>query len=277
MKTKIKYCSEDFLMYYKANFEEEYVKWYLADEREKFRELFNHEIVMEGDLEFNYQPLCQPEEFGGGSKYIQENAKRIYSMLQGLTPTQATKEELWFTMLHTVFLDYMMDYVQTLKHHQDVAKKITNVIFFNHGNIRSLAIQHLAKYWWISYKTYDAAHVENPFWLTDFFTDLDPTGKAVGFFSSKITNNPNFSLGIIEAIKIMCELVEVRNSKETYAFINEYFNFIGGVRILDIMTREEVKEETLRVIERLVKSEIEVPINKKKLILGANSKYLSNK
>lgn len=274
MMTNIKYCSDDFLVYYKAKFEEDYLQWYLDDDRDKIRELFNHEVVMEGDLKFGYQPLYQPQEFENGSRYIQENTKLVYTMLQGLTQTQATKEELWFTLMHTVFLDYMMDYVQTFKHHQDVANRVRNMIFFNHGNVRSLVIQHLAKYWWLGYRTYDALHIENPFWLTDFFTSQDPTGKAVAFFSSKFTNNSNFALGIVEGIKIACDSFDMRNRKDIYAFVNEHFNFIGGVRILDVMKREEVKDETLRVIERLVNGEIELSLAKKKAILGTHSPYL---
>lgn len=95
-------------------------------------------------------------------------------MLKGLTRTQATKEELWFTLINTVFIDYLMDYIRTIKGDKNVAQKIKNAIFFNHGNVRSLVVQHLAKYWWIGFRTYDEFNSSNPYWLTDFFTELDP-------------------------------------------------------------------------------------------------------
>ncbi|MEL0452287.1 DUF6339 family protein (plasmid) [Lactococcus lactis subsp. lactis] len=272
--TKIRYCSEDFLTLYKANFEVEYLPLYLSGNKTEILSLFNDDIAFEGDLEFEYKRLYQSYEFDSGSEYIRENSKLVYSMLKGLTRTQATKEELWFTLINTVFIDYLMDYIRTIKGDKNIAQKIKNAIFFNHGNVRSLVVQHLAKYWWIGFRTYDEFNSSNPYWLTDFFTELDPSGKAVTFFASKFTNNPNFALGITEAVKISSEEGKVRNRKEAYSFINEHFNFVGGVRILDMMTREEVKSESLQVIEDLINGVVDVPLAKKKLILGSSSSYL---
>ena len=36
--------------------------------------------------------------------------------------------------------------------------------------------------------------------------------------------------------------------------MNKYFNAMGGVRILDIMTREEIKEETMKHIDYIVEN-----------------------
>lgn len=271
---KIKYCSEDFLVYYKANFEVEYLPLYLSGNKERIQEIFNEEVVLVGDLEFNYQPLFNAKDFENGVEYIKQNSKRVFSMLQTLTRTQATKEELWFTMIHTYFLDYLMEYVATIKHSKNATQSIKNAVFFNHGNVRSLLVNHLAKYWWIGNRTYDAENVGDPYWLTDFYTELDATGKSIAFFSSKFTNNPAFALGITEGIKVAVELGKVRNVKETYSFINEHFNFIGGVRILDMLDRTQVKYETLQVIEDLINGKTDIPLAKKKSILGATSIYL---
>jgi hypothetical protein len=63
----------------------------------------------------------------------------------------------------------------------------------------------------------------------------------------------------------------VSNTHKTYSFVNKHFNFIGGVRILDMMTREQVKEETLRLIDDLVSGFIDIPLQKKKDIIGADA------
>ena len=166
--SKIKYCREDFLIYYKANFETEFLPLYRNLEKEKIQNLFTEEHVLEGALDFDYQPLYVPSDFDSVIEYQKENSKLVYKMLNGLTRTQATKEELWFTMLHTYFLDYLLSFVATIKKDK-VDRSISNAIFFTHGNIRSLSIQHLAKYWWIGQRTYDEEARDNPFWLTDFF------------------------------------------------------------------------------------------------------------
>lgn len=264
---KIKYCSEDFLTYYKANFEVEYLPLYLNGDKDKLAAIFDDDVVITGDLEFEWVPLFTPDDFEIPTKYIKENSKSVFSMLKGLTRSQATKEELWFTMIHVYYLDYLLKYSATIKDNRKVAQLIKNIIFFNYGNIRSLVVNHLAKYWWIGKRTFDINNQDNPYWLTDFYASIDPTGKSIAFFASKFTNNPNFSLGIIEGIKIACEAGKVKNKKETYSFINEHFNFVGGVRVLDIMTREQVKAETLSVIDDLVADKLAIAADKRNKII----------
>ena len=65
----------------------------------------------------------------------------------------------------------------------------------------------------------------------------------------------------------MVELGIVKNQKETYSFVNEYFNFIGGVRILDIMTREQIKSETIRILKDLASGTTSISVDKKRKIL----------
>lgn len=273
MVTKIKFCSEEFLISFKANFESEYFPLYISGNKEEILSIFNSAEVFEGDLEFNYKPLKLSSEVESQNDLFRENSKILYSMLKDLTVSQATREELWFTLLNTVFIDYLMDYISTVKDRTDAFKKIRNM-FFNQGNKRSLYVNHLSKYWWTGHKTYDENKKLNPFWLTDFFTKDDAAGKAVLFFSSNINNNPNFALGITEAIKELVEEGIVLNRKDSYNYINKYFNFVGGVKVLDLMTRDQIREEAKAAMEDMIYKKIEIPLAERKLILGADSKYL---
>jgi len=267
MKTKIKYCTEDFLTYYKANFQTELLPYYLDGDKDGIRRIFNKDMIYDGDLEVTNKPLFQPKDFDKGSGYIKENSKIVYTMLKNLTQSQAAKEELWFTMANTVFLDYTIEYIKSLKQGDNFAKRAMSVVFFMLDNTTSRVSQHIAKFWWIGSKTYDRKAENNPFWLTDFFADYDPSGKSQSFFGSKFTNNKNFRLGILEGVKEVVEKGMVRNSKETYVLINEHFNFVGGARILDIMSRNEVKLETIQFVEDLFAGKIEISDRKKNLIL----------
>ena len=80
--TKIRYCSEDFLTLYKANFEVEYLPLYLSGNKTEILSLFNDDIAFEGDLEFEYKRLYQSYEFDSGQEYIRENSKLVYSMIK---------------------------------------------------------------------------------------------------------------------------------------------------------------------------------------------------
>lgn len=46
-----------------------------------------------------------------------------------LTPAQASREEFWFTMINTVYLDYLLDYLKTVSDRKDFDQKIKNSIF----------------------------------------------------------------------------------------------------------------------------------------------------
>ena len=46
-----------------------------------------------------------------------------------------------------------------------------------------------------------------------------------------------------------------------------YFNAMGGVRILDIMTREEVKKETIEYINYIVENPELIPVKDRKRII----------
>ena len=90
----------------------------------------------------------------------------------------------------------------------------------------------------------------------------------VYFFHHKFdipsTNNVKF-FGIIEGIYLSRD--KVINRKETYATVNKYFNAMGGVRILDIMTREEVKKETIEYINYIVENPELIPVKDRKRII----------
>lgn len=263
---KIKYCSEEFLQQFKANFEVDYLPMYLEMDKEAIKAVFTNEIVMDGDLEFDYQSLVLRSEVEGAS-YIVENARILYDSLKNLTTVQATKEELWFTMINTVYLDYLLDSIEDTKGKINFETQLKNMLFFMQGNIRSMVLQHLSKFWWIGYRTHDPQNLQNPYWLTDYFCKTDASGKSITFFSSKLTNNLDFSLGIIEAVKRCDEAGIVKNQKETYSFVNEHFNFVGGVKVLDTMTRNQIVDESIRVLESLADGTTEASLNKKKKIL----------
>ncbi|MEI2414519.1 DUF6339 family protein [Ligilactobacillus salivarius] len=72
-----------------------------------------------------------------------------------LTPVQASREEFWFTMINTVYLDYLLDYLKTVSNSKNFNEKVKNSIFYNSSNIRAQVIQRISRYWWLGYKTYD--------------------------------------------------------------------------------------------------------------------------
>lgn len=249
MKIKAKTCNENFLEEIKRNFDTKYIDLYRNFDKKGIQKLFDNELVYDIEYEFEYLELFDPKSF---SDLFINNTKNTYEALKFLTPAQASREEFWFTMINTVYLDYLLDYLKTVSNSKNFNEKIKNSIFYNSSNIRAQVIQRISRYWWLGYKTYDEKNTSNPYWLTEYFFEYDGSSKIISFFSSNLTNNKDIALGIIEGIKNRDD--KVINNRWTYLTMNKYFNAMGGVRILDIMTREEIKEETMKHIDYIVEN-----------------------
>ena len=249
MKIKAKTCDENFLEEIKRNFDTKYIDLYRNFDKKGIQKLFDNELVYDIEYEFEYLELFDPKSF---SDLFINNTKNTYEALKFLTPAQASREEFWFTMINTVYLDYLLDYLKTVSNSKNFNEKIKNSIFYNSSNIRAQVIQRISRYWWLGYKTYDEKNTSNPYWLTEYFFEYDGSSKIISFFSSNLTNKKDIALGIIEGIKNRDD--KVINNRWTYLTMNKYFNAMGGVRILDIMTREEIKEETMKHIDYIVEN-----------------------
>lgn len=245
MKIRAKTCDENFLEEIKRNFDTKYIDLYRNFDKKGIQKLFDNELVYDIEHEFEYLELFDPKSF---SDLFINNTKNTYEALKFLTPAQASREEFWFTMINTVYLDYL----KTVSNSKNFNEKIKNSIFYNSSNIRAQVIQRISRYWWLGYKTYDEKNTSNPYWLTEYFFEYDGSSKIISFFSSNLTNNKDIALGIIEGIKNRDD--KVINNRWTYLTMNKYFNAMGGVRILDIMTREEIKEETMKHIDYIVEN-----------------------
>lgn len=241
----INYCSDDFLEVFKTNFDY-YIDLYINKDKDGLNSLFNTEHIREGNIKFNYIPLKTSKDCANPEK---ENIKTVYNSLIQLTPVQASQEKLWVSMYNTYYIDYIFDYVDQNSNHKNFERKLKSSIIFTASQARSLIVQNLARMWWIGYYLYDKENSNNPYNLLDFYTDsTDIIGRSTIFFSSNFSNNINLRLGIIEGIKELVECKIIEQKREYYKVITKYFNLIGGVRILDFMTREEVKSETIDYI-----------------------------
>ena len=249
MKIKAKTCDENFLEEVKRDFDTKYIDLYRNFDKKGIQELFNNELVYDIEQEFEYLELFDPKSF---SDLFINNIKSIYESLKFLTPVQASREEFWFTMINTIYLDYLLDYLKTVSDRKDFDQKIKNSIFYNSSITKAQTIQRISWYWWLGYRTYDEKNILNPYWLTEYFFERDGSSKIIAFFTSNLTNNKDIALGIIEGIKNRND--KIVNNRWAYLIMNKYFNAMGGVRIIDIMTREEIKKETMKYIDYIVEN-----------------------
>lgn len=244
MARYIKYVTDEFLKEFKNEFLVKYAYLYKSNEMDKLKSVFsdpNH--VIETHIEYEYEPLeVEPKEYD--ADIVRRNIRRVWDSLKVLTPVQAEMEKIWVALAHTDYIDYQMGIFNSQianpnnKKREESSLK-SRTIFVN-GAKRSLAIHNLAILWWLAYYFRDDQNIEAPYHLIDFFVSTPYRGNAVALLSSNIISNKEIALGILEAVKVLIEEGLVVN-RYPYSEAGKILNEVGGVRILDTLTREEVK------------------------------------
>lgn len=101
-------------------------------------------------------------------------------------------------------------------------------------------MNNLSLLWWISYYTHDSSQ-DDPYYYTKFFLENSYRGNAIAFFSSNIISNKEISIGILSALKELTETNKIKINRYAYTNSNKILNQIAGVRIIDTLTRDEIK------------------------------------
>ena len=242
----IKYVTDEFLKEFKNEFLVKYAHLYKSNEMDKLKSVFsdpNH--VIETHIEYEYEPLeIEPKEYD--ADIVRRNIRRVWDSLKVLTPVQAEMEKIWVALAHTDYIDYQMGIFNSQianpnnKKREESSLK-SRTIFVN-GAKRSLAIHNLAILWWLAYYFRDDQNIEAPYHLIDFFVSTPYRGNAVALLSSNIISNKEIALGILEAVNILIDEEGMVVNRFPYSEAGKILNEVGGVRILDTLTREEVKD-----------------------------------
>lgn len=245
MTRYIKYVTDEFLKEFKNEFLVKYAHLYKSNDMDKLKAIFsdpNH--VIETSIEYEYEPLeVEPKEYD--ADIVRRNIRRVWESLKILTPVQAEMEKIWVALAHTDYLDYQIGIFNSQIANPDNKKReessLKSRTIFVNGAKRSLAIHNLAILWWLAYYFRDDQNIEAPYHLIDFFVSTPYRGNAVALLSSNIISNKEIALGILEAVKVLIENEGMVVNRFPYSEAGKILNEVGGVRILDTLTREEVK------------------------------------
>ena len=173
--------------------------------------------------------------------------RAIWNSLHILTRTQAELEKIWVALAHTDYVEYCIGCYNAFVKNDDMEKELKNLksrTYFTNGSKRSLATHNLASYWWLVYYFIDVNH-SNPFHLLDFLVSKPYRGNMMVLLSSNIVSAKNIALGVLEAIRELVEKRAVPDNRFVYSKSTALLNKIGGIRILDTLSREEIKEIVL--------------------------------
>lgn len=255
---KLKFLSKETLIDLRTNYEA-YKEHYYNRNDEWFGKYFSQEgRVLESKIDFQKPELNMDDDYNISDA---ENVKIIYSSLKHLTVNQATQERIWSGLAHLQLRDYFY-YRMKNELNEKKDKRINTGIFFKNGNKRSLFVHILARLWWIGHMTYDDDNEENPFWLTDFFTEKDFSARATIFFSSNFTSNKNITRGILKVLyRWQQEGITIK--RDHFVQANKYLNVVGGAMILDVLSTEEVEDMVEKYLIKLYGDELK---NKEALV-----------
>ncbi|PTI31161.1 hypothetical protein BU072_00770 [Mammaliicoccus vitulinus] len=103
MKKIIKYANTETVEEFLANFDT-YVKYIKENDEEGLETIFNKETILDGNTEFNYQPLITE---GIYSDTDPKNVEILHRSLHMLSPVQASQEKFWLGMTMTYCKDYL--------------------------------------------------------------------------------------------------------------------------------------------------------------------------
>lgn len=246
MTRYIKYVTDEFLKEFKNEFLVKYAYLYKSNEMDKLKSVFSDSNnVIETSIEYEYEPLeVEPKEYD--ADIVRRNIRRVWESLKVLTPVQAEMEKIWVALAHTDYLAYQMGIFNSQIANPDNKKReessLKSRTIFVNGAKRSLAIHNLAILWWLAYYFRDDQNIEAPYHLIDFFVSTPYRGNAVALLSSNIVSNKEIALGILEAVKVLIEKEGMVVNRFPYSEAGKILNEVGGVRILDTLTREEVKD-----------------------------------
>ncbi|EOB3523575.1 DUF6339 family protein [Enterococcus faecalis] len=236
---KICYVTDVFLDEFKTNFDSSYLKYYKNNDKDKIVEIFsNPDNTIESSIDFAYKPLFLESEH---PNCIYDNIRIIWESLRHLTPSEAENEKLWVALENIYYLDYHLDQLDLIKG-KNRDSSIKSRTIFNRGKKRSLVINNISLLWWIAYYMYDDSNEENPYYFSDFYVSGGYRGNSVAFLSSNIISNKDIMLGVLEAVKELSDNNKMQVNRYSYTNSNKILNQIGGVKILDCLTRQEIKK-----------------------------------
>lgn len=191
------------------------------------------------DKYFNYLNNQIKLETDGTGKFDFENAKIIYEVFEGLTPADANDERLWVRMTHDHCHKYVVD--RWMVGSKKKSEKTIIERFFYKGRGQGARVRNgIARLWWIAHLTVQSDETdEKKKWMytkaicesQDFITSI--LERTMGTY-------PDVRFGVLDFYIDHKAAFGSSKSKKIQQILRDLNNY-GGVNLLPLMSREEVK------------------------------------
>ena len=181
--------------------------------------------------------------------------RQVHSIKQGRGKTYIFNsikyERLWSGLAHGQFWNYMQYRLKTSSRNLN-SESIKSNFFFKRSIGQSINRNTLARLWWVAKQTYDENNPENPFHLMKYF-EKDFYSKAFLLLSSNFSNNPKITHALISAI-MMLEEKGIKVTTNQYIQLIIYVNMLGGVFILDYLSKKDLEYKIINHYKSIYKS-----------------------
>lgn len=232
---RLMYLSQDAIDDIKMNIQK-YKSHFMDDTNEWFMKHFEdngwiHESKIQcTDFEMNYDSNINASD--------RKNVEIIYEAMRDLSPANALDERLWAGILFGQLWDFVKyRRADALASGDD--REILNSFFFMRGIKRSCFMNCLSRLWWTGFLLFDENN-PNHYAAIDLICETAYASNIILFSSNNFVSNKDIALGVLDCI---AERKANGEKIGRYHFVeaNKYLNCIGGVSLLDTLTREETK------------------------------------
>lgn len=213
-----------------------YKKHFSDDTNEWFVKKFNEKgWLKESKIQCKDFTLNFDVDFNASDR---KNVEILYEALKDLKPTNALDERLWAGMLFGQLWDFVK-YRRKDELKSGDEREVLNSFLFMRGTKRSCFINCLSRLWWTGFLLYDEK-ATNHYAAVDLITESAYASNVMLLSSNNFMANKDLALGIMDSIS------ERKNKGEKigrYHFVdaNKYLNCIGGITLLDSLTRDDTK------------------------------------
>lgn len=177
-----------------------------------------------------------------------KNVEILYEALRDLKPANALDERLWAGMLFGQFWDFVK-YRRAEALKSDDEREVLNSFLFLRGTKRSCFINCLSRLWWTGFLLYDEKS-DNHYSAVDLITESAYASNVMLLSSSNFMANKELALGVMDCIS---ERKRKGEKIGRYHFVeaSKYMNCIGGITLLDTLSREQASEITNAHLEKI--------------------------
>lgn len=220
---KLKYISEDSLLYLKENSSLIYNKILCGEKR-----LEDYVEVLDSRISYDAFELVASKEI----TYDSENVQRVYGHLNMLTLSQAADERIWTAYSLGKCKGYMLNRWKAEPHNKWKAR-----YFFDNSQQRSLYRNGLARLWWIGYAAYDESR-DDPYELVKMVCEKQYLIDSI--LEPNFSSNPVFRRAILNAVFDVQKDGVVVDRDKVIRPLSRYINLQAGTYILDMLSYDEL-------------------------------------